>query len=131
MPEYLFDTDTIINFFRNKEDTIQVFERLAKFKKAISVITLAEFLVGCAKSPEPSRSKKFFLKFLSNNKIKVYTVNRKIAASYVEIRTDLEKRGEKLSNFDLLIAATALSQNLILVTGNKKHFQRIKRLKVL
>lgn len=42
----------------------------------------------------------------------------------------LERQGEPLSDLDLIIAACALSHNLILVTNNMKHFSRIPGLKL-
>ena len=47
-----------------------------------------------------------------------------------QLKASLEKRGERLADADLLIAATALEHNLTLVTGNLKHFQRVQGLKM-
>ena len=46
------------------------------------------------------------------------------------LRSNLEKTGSRLDDFDLIIAACALAHNLILVTNNEKHFQRIEGLKL-
>ncbi len=46
-----------------------------------------------------------------------------------QLKASLEKQGERLADADLLIAATALEHNLILVTGNLKHFKRITELR--
>ena len=43
----------------------------------------------------------------------------------------LKKRGEIIEDMDIMIAATCISNNLILITSNKKHFQRVKGLEVL
>ena len=42
----------------------------------------------------------------------------------------MEKLGKPIDSFDLLIAATALENDLILVTNNLKHFSRIPGLKI-
>jgi len=42
----------------------------------------------------------------------------------------LEKSGRPIGPFDMLIAAQALSRNLILVTNNETEFKRVKNLKV-
>ena len=52
------------------------------------------------------------------------------AKTYGTIRFQLEKQGHPIGPLDLLIAAHALSQKLILVTNNDKEFKRIKNLKV-
>ncbi len=43
-----------------------------------------------------------------------------------------EKRrgGELIGDFDFLIASTALVNNLTLLTGNIKHFERVKGLQI-
>lgn len=40
------------------------------------------------------------------------------------------KSGKEIDHFDLLIGATALHENFVLVTGNVDHFERIHGLKV-
>lgn len=49
---------------------------------------------------------------------------------YGEIRSQLESRENIFGPLDLLIAAHALSKNLVLVTNNEKEFSRIESLKV-
>ena len=50
------------------------------------------------------------------------------AKKYSIIREYLERKGQLIGNMDLLIAAHALSQNLILVTNNQKHFSKVPNL---
>ena len=52
--------------------------------------------------------------------------NRGIFDIASEIYADLKQRGELITDADILIAAIALTQNLILVSDNTKHFQRIR-----
>ena len=47
-----------------------------------------------------------------------------------EIYADLRKKGEQISDADILIAATVLVNDSVLVTNNNKHFERIKNLKI-
>ena len=49
---------------------------------------------------------------------------------YGEIRHSLEGSGQRIDQFDLLIAATALHQQMTLVTSNLKHFERIQGLEI-
>ena len=44
--------------------------------------------------------------------------------------TCVEKAGKKIGDMDMLIAATALHENLIVVTGYTDHFERIPGLKI-
>ena len=51
-------------------------------------------------------------------------------SQYGQIRWDLEQRGLKIGDMDMFIAATAIEEELILVTGNTNHFSRISGLKI-
>lgn len=48
-----------------------------------------------------------------------------------EIRVFLKKNGSPIGAYDVLIGATALASNLILVTANTKEFERIPDLQVI
>jgi len=52
------------------------------------------------------------------------------AAAYGSIRASLERKGTPVGPMDLLIAAQALSEKLILITNNEKEFRRIDRLRI-
>ena len=52
------------------------------------------------------------------------------AAVYGSIRSSLEARGTPIGPLDLLIAAQAVSQGLILVTNNEREFNRVDGLEI-
>ena len=45
-------------------------------------------------------------------------------------KAKLEKKGTPLDDFDLILASSALTHNLVLVTNNLKHFKKIEGLKI-
>ncbi len=45
---------------------------------------------------------------------------------YGEIKANLERRGKIIDDFDIAIAAIAMSHECGVITANLKHFQRIK-----
>ena len=47
-----------------------------------------------------------------------------------EIYVYLRKKGELINDADILIAATVLANNSVLVTNNEEHFKRIESLKL-
>lgn len=53
-----------------------------------------------------------------------------IMRRFARLRGGLRAAGKPISDFDLLIAATALQYNLILVTRNLRHFERIVDLSI-
>jgi len=48
----------------------------------------------------------------------------------VEINASLKQKRKQIDLADLFIAATAVSNNLLFATLNKKHFDRVKALKI-
>ena len=125
---YLLDTDTMI-FSLKGDDAIQKnLERHINDPIKFSVITLMELYYGVYKS-----------KKVASNLAKIKTLEQSLEILQVGIesteifgmlKSQLEKKGSRLDDFDLLIASCALAHNLTLVTNNIKHFRRIKGLKL-
>lgn len=88
-------------------------------------ITLAELYFGAYKS---GRKEHFEDVIVISNLFEQYDVS--CLKKYGEIRWLLESKGIKIGDMDTFIAATALEEDLILVTGNIKHFDRVPGLKV-
>ena len=57
-------------------------------------------------------------------------VSEAIIDVYAKIRATLELQGIRIDDIDLLIASTAIYHNLIVVTHNVKHFERIPGVQV-
>jgi tRNA(fMet)-specific endonuclease VapC len=122
--KYLLDTNICIYIIKQKP--LVVLERLQKVtvnEIGISVITLAELEYGVAKSSFPERNKLALVKFLAP--FEILSFSETAAAIYGRIRTDLEKKGQTIGSYDLLIGAQAMSGKLTLVTNNEREFQRI------
>jgi len=94
----------------------------------VSTITVSELQYGVSKSKNRRLNKQRIEEFLFPLEILPYD---EIAAGiYGDIRLQLEKRGEPIGPLDLLIAAHALSRNLVLISNNEKEFKRVQNLKV-
>lgn len=57
-------------------------------------------------------------------------LNYNVAKSAAKIDADLTRNGEQIGYADVLIGATAQFYQLILLTRNKDHFERIHGLKI-
>ena len=53
-----------------------------------------------------------------------------IAERFAEIRSLLRRQGQLISDFDILLAATALARDLTVLTYNSRHFERIPDLRI-
>lgn len=128
--KYLLDTSVLIDFFRNKLEAVELISKLVEESFAISVITFAEYLLGAYKTANYKANIDLFEKFISQNQIQVINIDQEIADVYAAESANLEKSGSKLSGFDMLIAATAISHKLTLVSGDKA-FKRLKDLQLI
>lgn len=127
---FLVDSDVIIDFLNGKNQAGDPFKDTVKGNRLfMSVISWAEVVYGFKKMAIPSKTA-LFQDFLEEFKIKVIPLDEKVAEVYLDAKIELERRNLTLADFDLLIAATALTNKHILVTRNKKHFSRIKNLQI-
>ena len=53
-----------------------------------------------------------------------------VSRRFGEIKAGLERRGERVDDFDVAIAAHALAADAVVVTRNVRHFARIHELRV-
>ena len=129
--QYLFDTNICIYLINEKyERLISRVEQSGLEQIAISTITIAELEYGIAKSKTiyKEKNKLALMQFLLPFKILDFGQND--AYQYGRIRSDLQARGEPIGNMDMLLAAQAVSNNLILVTNNLREFKRISGIKL-
>jgi tRNA(fMet)-specific endonuclease VapC len=120
---YLVDTDVLIDVSRNNEAAIRFLEQLED-SWSVSIITALELIVGARNKEEVSEIDQLVASYspipltteIGNS---AYSLLRQFAKSH------------GLRVFDSLIAATALEEDLMLVSRNKKHFEMIGAVKLL
>jgi tRNA(fMet)-specific endonuclease VapC len=127
--KYLVDTNILIYLMNSKSKKL-----LRKFTSknieqfCISSITVAELIYGARKSQNIDRNMSSAIKVISPLTILDFTGLD--AFEYGDIRSDLEKKGKPIGGNDLLIAAQARRQNLIVLTANTKEFSRVPNLRI-
>ena len=129
---YLADSDIIIDFLKNKQQGISIFKRISGEDIKMSIASWIEIMYGIKKSKIAGQKQLGeFRQLLESRQVNILPLEEIIADEFVSLKLDLEKKGERLADFDLFIAATAVAHDLTLVTGNKKHFSRVPGLKLL
>lgn len=125
---YLLDTDTIIYNLKGNEQVRQALRARVQEPMSISVITLMELYYGAFKSQRVD-SNLAKIKAIEQS-LDILPSGQESAEVFARLKAELETRGTRLDDFDLLIASCAMAHNLTLVTNNLKHFQRIPGLKL-
>lgn len=121
--------DTNICIYTIKQKPVEV---LDKFKTeipnglCISAVTLAELKHGVEKSIKPERNELALAQLLSA--LTVIPFDDLAAIEYGKICAYLQKKGTPIGTMDMLIAATAISADMTLVTNNTREFERIPNL---
>lgn len=124
--KYLLDTCVCVAILKNQYGIRERIVNLNPLECKISEITRAELLFGAVKS---GKEKHFDDVKVITNLFEVVGISECLE-KYAEIRWQLERMGQMIDSFDLLIAATAIAKDYVLVTGNVRHFNRIPELHV-
>ncbi len=121
---YLLDTNTIVRYLNGRAPNVQVrLSAVPLAELAVSAIVVAELRYGAAKSLNPAKALAAQDQLLSL--IDTIPFDQAAADAYGHIRATLEQQGRPIGANDLLIAATALSRHMTLVTHNTSEFSRV------
>ena len=91
-------------------------------------VTVYELFCGVEKAQDPAKERQKVERFVST--IIELPLDRTAAEKAAQIRGDLERQGQPIGPYDLLIAGQALASDLTLVTNNAQEFQRVRGLKL-
>lgn len=126
---YMLDTNICIYAIKHKPpEVIRKFLSHDPSDLCISSITYAELMHGVGKSMAVERNRVAIMMFLSP--ISILDFDSYAAREYGRIRADLERKGTPIGPMDMLIAAHARAEGLILVTNNTREFERVEELEI-
>ena len=124
---YLLDTNICIYFLKAKFNLVSRIEKVGFENLFISEITVAELKYGAEKSEFPDENRLIINELI--NKFKQLPIYSALDI-YAQEKARLKKSGLLVDDFDLLIGSTAIVNDMILVTNNEKHFDRLANLKI-
>ena len=133
-PIYLLDTN-IISEIRKPLPNALLMQKLAKHQKlsAISSIAYDEMLFGVKRMPEGKKKDalvEFYTEFVQSN-FEILPFDVHCSWIHSDLLERLEKIGKPAPLIDSMIAATAIANNMILVTRNTGDFEGIKEVSTL
>ena len=127
MNRYMLDTDISSYLIRGDHPEVTDAFVTSFPNVCISAITVAELQYGAMKRNN----------LLLIGKVQVFCKsvqcigwNAEAAIVYAQLRNALEMQGNLIGSMDMMIAASAIAENDILVTNNIAHFSRIHNLKL-
>ena len=125
--KYLLDTNVCIRYLNGQSDEVrQTMDGLSPGQVALCSIVRAELLYGALKSARSNQNMERLACFLRG--FPCLPFNEVASEAYANIRVQLEKAGRPVGPNDLLIAAIAIANQLVLVTRNTREFGQIEGL---
>ncbi len=127
MLRYMLDTNLCIRVLRDRPQGLRPRFNAEATALCISTITLAELLYGAEKAARPIESRQTVEGFAA--RLDVLPFDDAAAAHYGDIRAVLERQGQVIGAYDMMIAGHARSRGLVVVTGNLGEFTRVDGLR--
>jgi len=127
MLRYLLDTNVCIRVLRDRPPEARERFNLEADSLCISAVVLTELLHGAAKSNRPEHHRAEVERLAA--RLEVLPFDDIAADHAADIRATLERKGQPIGGYDLLIAGHARSRGLTVVTGNLVEFGRVDGLR--
>ena len=126
---HFLDTNTCIYFLKGQHANVQkTLQSKRPQDVKIPAIVMAELLFGAEHSERTKQNRDIVVSFLAPYEVVPFDATA--AEIYARIRSQLASSGNPIGPNDLIIAATVLAHQGVLVTNNQREFQRIKALKL-
>jgi len=123
----LMDTNVCVAILRGNKTVLTNYLNHAG-NVAVPFMTVGELHFGAAKSCRPQQNAILVSEFLSV--IPVIHSTDEIMMRFGVLKAELQRNGKPVEDADALIAATALTMNVPLATGNRKHMSRFAGLEI-
>lgn len=121
----LLDTNVCIGIMHAEQNVVR---HLMNNEDKIGVpgMVEGELYYGAEKSRKREENLLATENFL--NMVEIIHTDDEIMAKFGELKAELEMEGMRVDDADVIIAATAIVKNAVLVTGNVRHFSRFRTL---
>jgi len=125
--KYLLDTCIVSYFVKGEKNVLNHIKSTSPKDIYISSITLMEIEFGLLLNPTRTKKLKPIIESFIEN-INILPFHDKDAICAANVRVALQKKGNLIGAYDILLAGSALHHGLIFVTANIKEFERVSGL---
>jgi tRNA(fMet)-specific endonuclease VapC len=127
----ILDADVIISGERGVFHLQRWLESRAEDQFEVAAITIAELWHGVERASAAHRAgRQAYLESLVSA-LPIISYTEQTAYVHARLWATLETSGKNIGPYDLIVAATALQRGSTLATFNKRHFSRVKGLKII
>ena len=128
MLKYMIDTNIAIYTLKNRPAKVRAAFKKHSGEMCLSTISLGELIFVAEKSARVEHNLTVIEGFAA--RLKVETFNAQAAVHFGQLRAELAKSGNLIGPYDMMIAGHARALGLILVTNNRREFDRVPGLRV-
>jgi tRNA(fMet)-specific endonuclease VapC len=119
---YVLDTNAVSALIRGDEAVIARLSEVSRPEVSIPPAVVAEIAYGLHRMPRSKRRERLEEVWRTiAAEIARTPWTDEVSDAFGQIKSALERRGERLDDFDVAIAAHALAHDAVLVTANRKH----------
>ncbi len=126
--KYLLDTDTLIHAMRYKPDGLHLQFNEHAGRMGLSTVVLSELTFG-AEASNAVEANLHVVEGLAA-RLEVLDFDAAAAQHTGQIRAQLKRAGTPIGPYDAMIAGHARSRGLVVVTNNRREFDRVPGLLV-
>lgn len=127
MKKYLLDTNICIYFIKGQFELDKKIKEIGEQNCFISEITVAELKYGIENSKKPEELRTIVEAFIP--KFFIIPIYNSLDI-YAKEKAKLRRQGLMIDDFDILIGATAVTNEMMMVTNNVDHLSRLDNIVV-
>lgn len=129
--KYVLDTNAVSALMRGDPALLERLRAVEKPDVGVPQPVLAEIEYGLARLPRSRRRERLRARFeLIRGELPRVPWTDDVGAHFGATKAELERRGTRLEDFDIAIAAHALAHGAVLVTADRSHMTRVRDLVV-
>lgn len=124
------DTSFLVDLIRGNREAVRLLDNFTLKKESIAITSpsIMEVISGASMDKSARQEKEKIFNILSS--LRILDLGKIEATRAGEIHAELVMEGNTIGEIDVMIAAICLENKETLVTKNKKHFEKIRNLKV-
>jgi tRNA(fMet)-specific endonuclease VapC len=129
--KYVLDTNVVSLLMKGDANVIQHLKVVSRADVCMPQPVVAEIAYGIQRLSRSKRKDALASRFdLLKKEIRRVAWSDEVSEAFGGIKAGLERKGERIEDFDAAVAAHALAAGCVLVTANIKHMARIPGLEV-
>jgi tRNA(fMet)-specific endonuclease VapC len=129
--KYVLDTNVVSLLMKGDRNVVAHLRKASRANVCMPQPVIAEIACGIQRLPRSKRKDALASRFeLLKSEIQRVVWSDEVSEAFARIKAGLERKGERIEDFDAAVAAHAFSEDCVLVTANLKHMRRVPGLEV-